>query len=220
MNAPKLDKRLRAVVDNICGEALADIGCDHGKVTVCALLENKVKNAIACDISQKSLDKAVALAKAYNLVNIDFRQGDGLTQIEDGEADCAVIAGMGGREIISILSYMPQGIRRFVLVAHKNTIELRSYLSSKNLYIDKDFIVEQSGKFYDIIVATLDSGKSCDLSEKQLYLGKNSYDNADYVRFIDLLRQKRERLKDFEDKSNEAKMLTRIFAIIDEEQSN
>ena len=70
IKAPKLDGRLRAVVDNIEGEVVADIGCDHGKVAVCALAEKRVVKAIACDISSKSLDKAVALAKTYELENI------------------------------------------------------------------------------------------------------------------------------------------------------
>lgn len=215
MNAPKLDKRLRAVVDNVEGKTLADIGCDHGKVTVCALIEGRAQQAIACDISQKSLDKAVKLAKTYGLNNVQFRCADGLKQIADNEVDCVVIAGMGGKEIMSILTDIPQGIKRFVLVAHKNTIELREFLSSKNLYIDKDFVVEQGGKFYNIIVAISDSGKVCELSEEELYLGKNSNANADYILYIENLRRKESALKEYSDKSREGKILQRIIAIID-----
>ncbi|MDE5990990.1 MAG: class I SAM-dependent methyltransferase, partial [Clostridia bacterium] len=180
MNAPKLDKRLRAVVDSIQGLVLADIGCDHGKVAVCALLEGKVRKAIACDISSKSLDKAVELAKTYGLDNIDFRCGDGLKPILDNEVDCAVIAGMGGKEIMAILSDIPKGIKRLILVAHKNTIELREFLASKGLYIDKDFVVQESGKFYNIISAIEGFEKDCRLSEKELYLGKNRDRDPDY----------------------------------------
>lgn len=215
MNAPKLDKRLRAVVDNIDGKVFADVGCDHGKVTVCALLEGRAQKAIACDISQKSLDKAIALAKSYGLNNVQFRCADGLKRICDNEVDCVVIAGMGGKEIMSILTIIPQGIKKFVLVAHKNTIELREFLASKNIYIDKDFVVEQGGKFYNIIVAVAESGKSCELSEEELYLGKNSKDNADFALYVEKLRQKANSIGKYSDKSREGKILQRIFAIID-----
>ena len=216
MKEPKLDKRLRAVVDNIQGNVLADIGCDHGKVTVCALIEGKVKKAIACDISQKSLDKAVDLAKTYGLENIEFRCGDGLKPISNSEVDCVVIAGMGGKEIMSILSVIPQRIERFVLVAHKNTIELRQFLANKNLYIDKDHVVEQGGKFYNVIVAIAHSQRNNELSEKQLYLGKNTITNKDFALYIEKLRDKKSRLEEFANKSSEARVLEKIFELLDD----
>lgn len=215
MKAPKLDGRLRAVVDNIEGEVVADIGCDHGKVAVCALAEKRVVKAIACDISSKSLDKAVALAKTYEIENIEFRCGDGLKPIADGEADCIVIAGMGGKEIMSILSAMPKGIKRLILVAHKNTVELREFLSAKSLYIEKDFIVGQGGKFYSVITAQPSEGRDCVLSEESLYLGKNSSDNPDFISYLEELKQKLERLEDYADRSKEGKILRRIFEILD-----
>ena len=182
------------------------------------MLERRVKKAIACDISSKSLEKAVQLSKLYGLDDIEFRCGDGLQPLDDNEVDCAVIAGMGGKEIIAILSEIPQGIKKFVLVAHKNTIELRKFLADKNLYIDKDFVVEESGKFYNIIVSLADSEKDCRLSEKELFLGKNGDCNPDYQSYILKLRQKKSALEEFADKSREAKILNKIFEIIDERQ--
>ncbi|MDE5616477.1 MAG: class I SAM-dependent methyltransferase [Clostridia bacterium] len=211
----KLDGRLRAVVDNIQGRVIADIGCEHGKVAVCALAENRAEKAIACDISSQSLAKAVALAKKCGIDNIEFRCGDGFEPIADGEADCAVIAGMGGKEIMSILSNMPAGIERLILVAHKNTIELREFLSAGSLYVEKDFIVGQGGKFYSVIVAASSDGRDCRLSEEELYLGKNCVDNPDFVSYLEELRQKFKRLEDYADKSKEGRILRRIFEIVD-----
>ena len=54
----RLDKRLTAVVNEVNGEVLADIGCDHGKVSAASLIGGKVKRVIACDISEDSLSKA------------------------------------------------------------------------------------------------------------------------------------------------------------------
>ncbi|MDE6189946.1 MAG: class I SAM-dependent methyltransferase [Clostridia bacterium] len=216
MNAPKLDKRLRAVVNNIEGKVLADIGCDHGKVAITALLEGRVSSVIACDISAKSLDKAVKLASELNVENIQFRCGDGLKPIADDEVDCVVVAGMGGREITSILTNIPSGIKRFILVAQKNTVELRKFLCEKELTISKDFIVEQSDKFYDVIVAIAD-GKPSTLSEKELYCGKNSFENEDYVRYVAMLRKKSERFKNLDDKSQAAREIDRALELSTED---
>ncbi len=215
MNAPKLDKRLRAVVDNIDGDTLADIGCDHGKVAVCALLEKRSENAIACDISEKSLGKAVELAKAYGLTNISFRVGDGFGPLDNNEADCAVIAGMGGREIMSILGDR-KGIKKFVLVAHKNSIELRDFLSLNNLYIQKDFKVEQSGKFYDVIVAVDGEGMDCRLDEKSRYIGCNDMNNADFAEYIDLLKIKYKRLEAYGERSEEGMTIATVLKLAKE----
>ncbi len=186
----RLDKRLRAVVNEVSGDTLADIGCDHGKVSAVSLKEGRVKKAIACDISEDSLSKAATLAKKLNLCAMECRCGDGLEPLKTGEADCADIAGMGGNEIISILSKGVRGVKKFVLVAHRNVIDLRAFLSSKGMYIDKDYTVEESGKFYDIIVALADTDKDCALDERSLYIGKNTKANPDFVKYSRHVREK------------------------------
>lgn len=192
----RLGKRLTAVVDEVEGKSLADVGCDHGKVSVECLLRGKVERVIACDVSPKSLQKAVDLAKLLQVDGIEFRVGDGLQVINDSEADCVVIAGMGGMEIISILSHAPQGIKRLVLSPHRNAIELRRFLSERGIYIAKDFIIKDGAKFYDVIVAEIDSDKDPTLDRRQLLLGKNtrSQDFDEYIKYLqnkyDILAQK------------------------------
>lgn len=192
----RLGKRLAAVVDEVEGKSLADVGCDHGKVSVECLLRGKVERVIACDVSPKSLQKAVDLAKLLQVDGIEFRVGDGLQVINDSEADCVVIAGMGGMEIISILSHAPQGIKRLVLSPHRNVIELRRFLSERSIYIAKDFIIKDGAKFYDVIVAEIDSDKDPTLDRRQLLLGKNTHsrDFDEYIRYLqnkyDILAQK------------------------------
>lgn len=210
MKGIKLGRRLRAVVDNVQGDALADIGCDHGKVTAASLIERRVQKAIACDISSPSLDKARQLAESLGIENAQFRCCDGFALVGDNEVDCAVVAGMGGNEIMNILSRMPKGIKRLILVAHRNSIELREYLSENGIYIDKDFVVCENGKFYDIIVAFAHSGKDCRLSAKELYLGKNSPDSEDYKAYVRYLQKKAERLAEYKDKSSQAALLKKM----------
>ncbi|MDE6372610.1 MAG: class I SAM-dependent methyltransferase [Clostridia bacterium] len=200
-----LGKRLTAVVKEIEGVSLADIGCDHGKVSIAALLDGRVKRAIACDISSKSLQKAIDLANKCNVQDIEFRAGDGLQVIKDSEVSCVVIAGMGGNEIMSILSHIPHGIKRLVLSPHRNAVELRQFLSEKGFYIDKDYVVKDGKKFYDIIVALTDSGKDCALDRRQLLLGKNKK-GGDFEEYLQLLRQKYDMLVKMSADSQQAKL--------------
>lgn len=181
-----LSKRLRAVADEVDGKSMADVGCDHGKVSIECLLSGKVEKVIACDISVKSLQKAIDLAKELQVKDIDFRVGDGLQVIKDGEVDSVVIAGMGGIEIMSILSHIPKGVKQLVLSPHRNAIELRQFLSDREIYIDKDYVVKDGKKFYDVIVAKLDSGRDCKIDRRQLLLGKNQKrgDFEDYIRSL------------------------------------
>ncbi|MDE7191092.1 MAG: class I SAM-dependent methyltransferase [Clostridia bacterium] len=210
-----LGKRLTAVVNEIDGNSLADVGCDHGKVSIAALLEGKVERVIACDISSKSLQKAIDLAEKCRVKNIEFRAGDGLQVIEDGEVSCVVIAGMGGNEIMSILSHIPQGVKRLVLSPHRNTVELRRFLSEKDIYIDKDYIVKDGRKFYDIMVAQVNSGKDCALDRRQLLLGKNQI-GGDFDEYLRLLRQKYDALMQMSADSEQAKLYKEMLDMAEE----
>ncbi|MDE6474698.1 MAG: class I SAM-dependent methyltransferase [Clostridia bacterium] len=210
-----LGKRLTAVVKEIEGKRLADVGCDHGKVSIAALLEGKVERVIACDISSKSLQKAIDLADKCRVKHIEFRAGDGLQVIEDGEVSCVVIAGMGGNEIMSILSRIPRGVKRLVLSPHRNVVELRQFLSEKDIYIDKDYIVKDGRKFYDIIVAQVDSGKDCALDRRQLLLGKNQI-GGDFDEYLRLLRQKYDALVQMSADSEQTKLYKEMLDMAEE----
>ncbi|MEG1609249.1 MAG: class I SAM-dependent methyltransferase [Clostridia bacterium] len=182
-----LDKRLRAVVSQVEGQSLADIGCDHGKVAVACLLQKKVKNAIASDISAPSLQKAKILAQKYCIQNIQFRLSSGFDGYVDGEVDNVVIAGMGAGEIKAILSNIPSGISRFVLVAHADETMLRQFLQQHNFKLISDFVVDCKKHFYHIMTAV--DGKET-LTTTQLLLGKNDIQNVDYIAYLYYLQKK------------------------------
>ena len=207
-----LGKRLSAVLDEVEGKSLADVGCDHGKLSVESLLSGKVERVIACDVSDKSLQKAIDLARQLQIENIEFRAGDGLQVIRDGEVDCVVIAGMGGREMMSILSHIPQGIKRLVLSPHKNTIELRRFLSGINAYIVKDYVLKDGAKFYDVIVAELDRVEDCSLSRRQLLLGKNT-DSQDFELYLQFLRNKYDTIAQKNVDSEQAKLYKEMLEL-------
>ncbi len=181
-----IDKRLRSIINEIDGKTLVDVGCDHGKVTYYSIKEKRVKKVIATDISQKSLDKCVDLINKAKFKNVDFRCGDGLEVVKDNEADIVCIAGMGGYEIIKILSKAPQGIKKLVLCPHQDVEALRYYLKD-NWYLDKDYTVYFGKHFYNVIVCT--KGRDS-LSKKQMLLGKDDLTNKDYVKKLESLKEK------------------------------
>ena len=210
-----LGKRLTAVAGEVAGKCLADVGCDHGKVSIDCLLQGRVQRVIACDISPKSLQKAIDLAEKYAVKDIEFRAGDGLQVIKDGEVDCVVIAGMGGKEIMCILSHIPQGVKRLVLSPHRNTVELRKFLRDRQVYIAKDYIVKDGRKFYDIIVAEIVDGKDCELDRRQLLLGKNAK-GGDFAEYLQFLRRKCDALASQNADSEQAKLYREMLDIAEE----
>ncbi len=132
------------------GEIFADVGCDHGIISKMVLDGGKYKKVILSDVSKKSLDKAINLLQGYG-ERAEFILSNGFENyltIPDG----AIIAGMGGEEIIKILSgkILPNSL---VLAPQKNTDKVRRFLLDNGYKILKDFTFYSQGKFYDAIKA-------------------------------------------------------------------
>ncbi len=143
------DKRLKAICEcvNPCS-VFADVGCDHGIVSEYVAMNNLAHLVLACDVSEKCLQKARVRLAGFD--NVEFHVADGLKGIQ--QVDTAVICGMGANTIIGILSnisYKPY----LILGAQKNVDELRVWLANNGYCFDKDFVVEEDGIFYDIICA-------------------------------------------------------------------
>lgn len=173
----KLDKRLSALLSEIEGEIIADIGCDHGKLSISALLQGKCKKVIAADISASSLEKTVKLAKEYGLSDkVETKVSDGFESI-DNDLDTAIIAGLGGYEIREILSRNIPQIKRLILCPHQNASVARTALNEIGYGAVKDYIVKEGSKFYPIIVA--EKGKKSYLTE-ELRFGLNYPQCSDY----------------------------------------
>ena len=103
----RLSNRLNELLDVIPENTntLLDIGCDHGKLIVSAVILRKCTFGIGVDISYPSLQKGIRLAEKYYVSDkVKFVESDGFAQIKGLSADVCVIAGMGGNEIVKILS--------------------------------------------------------------------------------------------------------------------
>ena len=158
-------------IDTLCSlltavETFADVGCDHGYCSEYMLKNGLCKRAILSDISKGSLAKAESLLAPYIRAGIASSVlGDGFKGVPS-DTDEVLIAGMGGSEIVSILSDKKCGFipKRFVFQPMHDTEKLRRYLVDNGGYIERDFTFED-GKFYDVLVGGR-ADKGC---EKQAY---------------------------------------------------
>ena len=184
----KIGERLSKIVD-LCpnnSKVVADIGCDHGFVSAELILENKAKQVIATEVSEKCIMKAVKLADEINITPfLSFRIGDGFAPITKyDKIDFCVIAGLGGLEIIEILKKRPKGLYNFVLQPMNKVYELRKYLVKNRFHIDIDVMVYENGKYYNII--RVEHGNN-DLADIELFFGRSNFNSKNFQLFYDYL---------------------------------
>ena len=111
-------------------KTFADVGCDHGYIAKEMLDSGKCEVAIISDVSAKCLKKAETLLNDYVLENKAIPiVSDGFKQLP--KVDTALIAGMGGREIISIIEGAKSLPETLILQPMKNCQEVRTLLLHK-----------------------------------------------------------------------------------------
>lgn len=148
--------RLKKIADLIPkGSRLADIGTDHGFLPIYLLKNNIIEYAVCSDIKKGPLANAEKNIRKYG-----FEQktrlclADGLSGVLPGEADTAVIAGMGGEMIATILENgIPEGMSKFFLQPMRNIDVLRRKMHSLGLKITGEMLIKEKDKFYIIICA-------------------------------------------------------------------
>ena len=169
---PQLDARLSAAAGYVRpGHVAADIGCDHGKLTVDLLVSGRCPKVIAADLRPIPLSKAQEnCRKAVCEDRAELRLGNGLEVLQPGEATDIVIAGMGAETIIEILQAAPwvcdPAIRLILVPATKHSI-LRRWLCQNGFGIEAESLCRAAGRYYSVLCAAYNgapfepSGKFC-----------------------------------------------------------
>ena len=157
-----LTPRLIAALSMLKGAAVvADIGCDHGRLTAALLQQNICARVIATDISEPSLQKTKDLLGHVSLLDrVSFRAGDGLDPLSENECDAIAILGMGGTLMTRILSRckMPlNGASCIVLQPMRAQTEIREYLYRNQYRITDDRIIREHDRLYQIFRAESDT---------------------------------------------------------------
>lgn len=171
----ELSKRLQAVADLISpGMTVADVGTDHGYIPIYLLESKKSTKTLAMDANLGPLLRAKEHIKAHGLESfIETRQSDGVRNLQVGECDCVVIAGMGGALTTKILEEGQEVFRtlkEFVLQPQSELHKVRQYLCEHNYSVIAEDMVFEDGKFYPMMKVV--SRPDAVYSEEELYYGR------------------------------------------------
>ena len=182
----QISARLKAIADMVPeGLSVADIGCDHGFVSMYLVENRHSPKAIAMDINEGPLIRAREHIEEYGFENnIETRLSDGADMLKVHETDAAVIAGMGGRLIIKILDKSPEVFKAMnciVLSPHSDIDKVRAYLSDNSFVIDDENMVFDEGKYYTIIRCSYNAGENIRLNETELSFGPKLIDKKHAV---------------------------------------
>ena len=146
--------RLRALCALIEPSAsFIDVGCDHGYAVEYVVKHKLADRITACDISMPSLEKAKK--RLGENAGVTFVCADGATAAA-GYAT-VLIAGMGGHEMLSVTEGCAPDT--FVLSPQSHVELVRERLLQRDYSITHDCVVEDGGKFYDILQAKRGGGK-------------------------------------------------------------
>lgn len=169
----KLSERLRALAELVpAGSVLADIGTDHAWVPAELLLKGRISRAVAMDIGEGPLARAEAHIAELGLTEqVSLRLSDGFAALKPGEADCVLIAGMGGELMQGILTRglgadgrpgpaFRSGVKRYLFSPHTEWEAFRGYLSAQGFRLTDERMLKEDGKYYLILVCENGDGEA------------------------------------------------------------
>ncbi len=154
MKLPISDRLLACAGFVAPGERVADVGCDHGYLSIYLLTNNIAKSCIASDINEGPLLSAVRNAEKYGVrERISFHLSDGVRAIPR-DFDTLVCAGIGGDTMISILAAAPwlkSSQYRLILQCQSKTPLLRRYLSQNGWRIAEETVLRDGRFLYTVM---------------------------------------------------------------------
>lgn len=134
------------------GNKVADIGCDHGFLSIYLVQEGISPAVIAMDVRKGPLSAAREHIDAQGLgAYIETRLSDGLKKLKLGEVDTVVCAGMGGRLMERILKESWEKavqLRELILQPQSELKEFREFLRKSGFRITGEDMVREDGKYY------------------------------------------------------------------------
>ena len=174
-----MDQRLDSIYKLIDkgSKGVCDVGTDHGFIPVRLAQEGFKGSIVASDINALPLKTAEANARAAGVYDrITFLRYDGLPEHLSESFDTAVIAGMGGDLICSIIDradwIFSPGYTMILQPMTKQEV-LRYYLINNGFTISDDVLATDGIRIYQIIKCSFTSVNDT-YSEAELYTGKRS----------------------------------------------
>ena len=153
-----ISKRLELVASFVPqGTILLDVGSDHAYLPIELVERGQIEGAIAGEVVEGPYQSAVKNVEAHGLKEkIQVRLANGLAAFEEtDQVSVITIAGMGGRLIARILEeglYKLANVGRLILQPNNREDDLRIWLQDNGFQIVAESILEEAGKFYEILV--------------------------------------------------------------------
>ena len=153
-----ISKRLEMVAFFVPqGAVILDVGSDHAYLPIELVERGQIETAIAGEVVEGPYQSAVKNVESHGLKEkIQVRLANGLAAFEEeDQVSVITIAGMGGRLIATILEEGLEklsNIQRLILQPNNREDDLRIWLQDNDFQIVAESILEEAGKFYEILV--------------------------------------------------------------------
>ncbi len=159
MKLPISDRLLACAKFIHRGDRVADIGCDHGYLSIHLLTNGIASSCIASDVNEGPLQSAMRNARKFGVAGkMEFCLSDGVAGIPR-DFDTMVCAGMGADTMIHILSSAPwlkNEKYRLILQCQSKTPSLRRYLSDNGWRICAESVLRDGRFLYTIMEVRYD----------------------------------------------------------------
>lgn len=161
------------------GDRVADVGCDHGYVSIYLLKTGIASSVIASDVAEGPLQSAMDNAAKFGVGNrISFFLSDGVGNIPR-DFDCLVCAGMGADTMMSILGAAPwlkDGKYRLILQCQSKRPQLRRWLYDEGYHIRRETLAKDGKFVYSIMEVVYEPGHS--ISPAECYISRPLLENC------------------------------------------
>ena len=173
------------------GDRVADVGCDHGYLSIHLLQTGIASHVYASDVRQGPLSSAKRNAASYGVKDkIDFFLSDGVQSLPR-DFDTLICAGMGADTMVSILTAAPWlqgGAYRLILQCQSKTPLLRQYLSETGWQIAAETVL-RDGRFLYTVMEVIWNPSVPKLTVGQWYfppalLKRKTPEAAEYCRWV------------------------------------
>ena len=154
-----LDERLKLAASFVRPNAVfADIGCDHGRLSVYLMQQCAAARGYACDIRPQPLDKAKQLLSRKGLRDkVETILTDGLIGLEGRGITDVIVAGIGGEVLAHIVeeaAFLKDSSVRIILQPQSKEQLLRRTLYRLGYRIEQEECVHAGRFLYTVMVVS------------------------------------------------------------------
>lgn len=169
----KLNKRLGTILELVPESCnfLVDVGCDHGLLSDAFLRLNNENKALLIDLREKPLEKAkhnLLIKSKHSSEKLRFSLSSGLLdwnvnvcqEDSPGDDTCIVIAGLGAKEIITILAEKLDQLNELninstkdvyiIIQAMRNQENIRLFMRENSFPLLEQVIIEDKDFVYSV----------------------------------------------------------------------